>query len=554
MSNTAILTVGGQELAKMLAAGAALLSANMDIVNDLNVFPIPDGDTGTNMKMTLDGGARAASRGGESISAVADAVADGMLYAARGNSGVILSQFFAGIARGLAGCERASAADLARALAEGVQSAYRSVRVPTEGTMLTVIREAADEAAGDTVDSYLSSYIAAMHRSLDRTPELLPVLREAGVVDSGGAGLIYIFEGMLRALGGEVIEAVATAAPAAPEMDFDAFGTDTAMELGYCTELLLRLQTAKCDPETFSVEPLVAYLEGIGNSIVATKSGTVVKIHVHTLTPGAVLDYAQRFGEFLTVKIENMQLQHSNTTVENRYEAAHTDRAESAPQELKRNAFITVATGEGLTEAFRSIGADYVISGGQTMNPSAEDFLSAVGALYAENIFILPNNSNILLTAEQAAALVQGTRMIVVPTRTIAEGYAALSMLDDPDGDPDEILAGLTEVAAAVATGEVTTAVRDCELSGVRAHKGDHIGIAGKQLLSADPDRLTATERLLDRMDMTDKAVLLVIFGQGVPEEELEALRLYARKTYPELEWYALDGGQDVYSYILALE
>lgn len=551
MSKLPEVILDGVAFAAMLSAGAANLAKNADIVNDLNVFPIPDGDTGTNMRMTLEGGVRAAARGGETLGKVADAAADGMLFSARGNSGVILSQFFGGLAEGLRGHDTADVPTMAKALAAGVRHAYGAVREPVEGTMLTVMREAAEEADGDDLVEYFTHYIEAMHRSLDHTPELLPVLKEAGVIDSGGAGLIYIFEGMARALAGEEIElSLPTASPeeAAAPLDFDGFDENTEMRLGYCTEFLLRLQNAKVNPETFDVSLLTDFLDTIGDSIVATKSGSIVKVHVHTLTPGVVLGKAQEFGEFLTLKIENMELQHSNTTIENRYPTA-----EEKPREHKKYAFVTVATGEGLSECFTAFGADVVITGGQTMNPSAEDFLNAFATLDAENIFVLPNNSNILMTAEQAAGLYKDARVLVANVRTLAEAYMAFAMLDPEVETAEELLEAMNAAASSVTTGEVTTAVRDCELSGIAVHKNDYIGFSGKTMLAASPDRETTVKTLIDRMDKTDKEVLIVIFGASTPESEVADLRRYVANTYPSLEWYEVEGGQEVYDYILSL-
>ena len=544
----AVKQLDGRLYREMLAGGAAHLGANAAIVNDLNVFPIPDGDTGDNMRMTMDGGVSVACDTAH-LGDMAGAVAQGMLLGARGNSGVILSQFFGGIAEGLRGAEQADTVCLAAAFEQGVRRAYEAVIRPTEGTMLTVMREAtAAAAAAEAVDieSFFVAFIEEAKRSLDRTPDLLPVLKEAGVIDSGGAGLIYIVQGMYRVLCGEPVETVAATASTARAVDTSSFTADSVMEFGYCTECLLQLQNSKVDAENFDVSVIVELLQSLGDSIVAVKAGTVVKIHVHTFTPGRVLEFCQQFGEFLTLKVENMCIQHNESTTQNRY-------SEQMP-EHKEFAVVAVASGDGLADAFVQFGADAIVHGGQTMNPSAEEFVEAFGKVDADHIIVMPNNGNIILAARQAASLYEGADVRVLETHTMAEGYVAFTMLDFSSGDIDTILEELQTAVADVDTGFVTYAVRDTSLNGVQVHKDDFIGFSGKTMLCSAPDRVAAACGLLDRMDFTDKQVIIAICGKDASPEELAAVRDYAARQFENLEWYELDGKQEVYSFIFAVE
>lgn len=543
----AVVQLDGHLYRDMLAGGAACLGANAQIVNDLNVFPIPDGDTGDNMRMTMEGGLSAPDS--RVLDDVAGAAAQGMLLGARGNSGVILSQFFGGIAEGLRGVEQADAACLGAAFEMGVRRAYEAVIQPTEGTILTVAREATEAAVAshaDDIEAFFEAFIDEMERSLERTPELLPVLKEAGVIDSGGAGLVYIMQGMYRVLRGETVDIAGYTPPSAHTPHTASFTADSVMEFGYCTECLLQLQNSKVDAEAFDVSVIVGFLENIGDSIVAVKAGTVVKIHVHTFTPGRVLEFCQQFGEFLTLKVENMCIQHNETTIENRYS--------EQPREHKAFAVVAVASGEGLIEAFEQFGADAIVHGGQTMNPSAEDFIDAFKTLDADHIIVLPNNSNIILAATQAASLYTETDVRVLETRTMAEGYVAFTMLDFSSGDIEQILDELRQAVADVDTGLVTYAVRDTALDGVEVRKGDFIGFAGKTMLCATSDRVSAACALLERMDLSDKQVIIAICGKDTSEQELAAVRDYAAVHFADMEWYELDGKQEVYSFIFAVE
>ncbi len=536
---------------RLVAGGAANLGINARVVNDLNVFPIPDGDTGDNMRMTIDGGVRSLTqKPTANLFEASRILARGMLMSARGNSGVILSQFFAGIADGFSGVETADVTAVGHALRMGVKSAYASVVTPTEGTILTVMREAVEYACEritpeSTLESFNTDALAEMERSLQRTPELLAVLKEAGVIDSGGAGLFYIADGVNRTLNGEMpVESAVPAAPSAPDApDLSLFDENSSMLFGYCTEFLLRLTHAKTDIDAFSLEELIAYLETVGDSIVAVRNGTVVKIHVHTMTPETVLAHCHAFGEFLTIKIENMTLQHHEMKVDNRFD--------SKPR--KPFGLVTVASGPGIRETFSDLGADVVIDGGQGKNPSTEDFLSAFEKVGAETIFVLPNNGNIVMAAKQAASLCETARVIVVESKNIGEGYAALTMLSYDSGDADEIAATLKEAMEGVVTGMVTAAVRETTVDGVAIKADDYIGFTDKHMLVSEPTALAALEALTEKLNIDSREYVIAVYGADVPEADKAVFRNYMKSGHRRTELCEIDGGQEIYHYLLIL-
>lgn len=546
-------TLNGETFQTLVCGGTANLQANASIVNDLNVFPIPDGDTGENMSLTMNGGIRRLQEyGGNDLSEAADRFANGMLLSARGNSGVILSQLFAGLSAGLKGKQEATVSEFGEAMREGVRYAYRAVATPTEGTVLTVAREACEFAVSritenSTFSGFGADYMKELQASLKRTPDLLPVLKEAGVVDSGGAGLYYITDGMLRTAKGESIQQAGTAMSMTTPTETASFDENSTMEFGYCTEFLLQLLRSKCDPEAFDLNQLIDYLNSIGDSVVAFRTGTVVKVHVHTMSPGEVLNYGQKYGEFLTLKIENMTLQHHETVIQNRFEPNRN-------QERKAFALVTVATGEGIQKTFRDFGADYIISGGQSSNPSTEDFLAAFDAVNADVIFVLPNNGNILLTAKQAAELYPDSDVRIAESKTIGEGYAALTMLSYDSNDPDEILNTLNEAMQGVVTGEITEAVRDANLNGIEIREHDYIGFTQKTMLAASSSRTETALQLLERLNAEQHEALIILYGNRFPEEETDLLRGKISERFPRTECYEIDGGQDVYDLILILE
>ena len=533
--------------AAMLRQGAVALGKEKNIVNDLNVFPIPDGDTGDNMHMTLKAGCAALKDNLGTLSEISAAASSGMLLGARGNSGVILSRIFAGLAKGLQGVIVADTKAFANAMASAVAEAYKAVPVPVEGTIITVLREGAAGAdASVDLNHYFETLLSAMQISLDHTPELLPVLKDAGVVDSGGAGLLCIFQGMNDALCGRISEEELAPAstPTTPVVELDKFDENSTLEFGYCTEFLLRLMRSKIDLETFDEKVIIDYLNQIGESVVAFREGSIVKVHVHTFTPGVILNEMQKYGEFLTIKIENMSLQHHQSVNQN-------NASFKKPQQPY--GIVAVASGEGLINAFRELGTDEVIAGGQTMNPSTQDFLDAFSRINAQHILVFPNNSNIKMAADQAAELYDKADIRVMPSTTIGEGYYGVGSVDRSLNDIEEVVESVNEIMQSVSTGMVSTAIRDAEGDGVTVHTGNFVGYCGKKILSASDNRLEAAKALCERLDAASRDVLLVFFGQDVPEEEAEKLVAELTATYKNLEIMLNNGTQPVYDYIFVL-
>ena len=530
------------------------MKAKREAINDLNVFPIPDGDTGDNMYMTLEAGITSASDG--SIADVAEALSKGMLLGARGNSGVILSRIFAGIAEGLKGLENASVDEFGTAMARGVDSSYKAVGTPVEGTMLTVFREgvaSASDCSAQDLEDWLDAMVREMQTSLKRTPDLLPVLKEAGVVDSGGAGLLCIAEGMKDALAGEAVSPDMDESPSQPHshnINLDDFGPDTPLTFGYCTEFLLRLQTAKVgDVDSFDDSVIKQYLEGAGDSLVYFRDSSIVKVHVHTKTPGDVLSHVQRWGEFLTVKIENMTLQHSEVKIQDRF----SDRDDDILSRRTRYAVVAVASGKGLCDTFREAGVDRIVEGGQTMNPSAADFIEAFRSIDAEHIFVFPNNSNIILAARQAAEMYRDADVIVLPSKDIGSGYVAAASLDRDCPDPAQVVQDLTTVMEGVTTGMVSKAIRDTAQDGLDVHKGDWVGFEHKRMVACSKDRTGAALATAEKLYAGEHDVAIVFYGADVLAEEAAALHSELEKAYPRTEIMLTDGGQGVYDYIIVL-
>lgn len=528
---------------QLICAGAANLQRHEEEINDLNVFPIPDGDTGSNMLMTIMGGVHEVES--QDLGEVAKEVANGMLLSARGNSGVILSQFFDGIAVGFSGVESAETEDMFTAFDKGVKSAYEAVEVPTEGTILTVMKEATEYACkkkATTPIQFIQNFLAEARRSLERTPELLKVLKEAGVVDSGGAGLVYIVEGMEKALSGESLDLETATQTAGSEPDYNLFTADDELTFGYCTEVLLRLQRKKTEIAEFSTQTFSSALSTLGDSVVCVQNDTIVKIHVHTKTPSTVLEFCQRYGEFLKVKIENMSLQH-NGVVEKKGEE------KSAPQ--KEYGVIAVAMGEGIKEAFLGVGADVVIDGGQTCNPATEEFLSAFEKVNAKTIFVFPNNSNVILTAKQSAKLYEKANVIVMESKDVGQGYAGLSMLDTTLPTVEEMVEIMSAQMEITKTAEVSQAIKDSTMSAFTIQTGDYMGFSGKEILAVEKDKISAVYQTLNGMKIGEYAVCIVVVGEDGTEEEQGKIESYMQKHYPETELYFIEGKQKVYSYIL---
>lgn len=568
-----ISEIDGALLARMVREGTARLRKHAQEVNDLNVFPIPDGDTGSNMLQTASGGADSiTSTESGSIGKLSRRISDGMLLSARGNSGVILSQIFEGMARALDGAETADAELIIRAMQSGTRTAYDAVMQPTEGTMLTVMRCATDYVAGKAPSlpvELLRDFISEAKRTLERTPDMLPVLKRAGVVDSGGAGLIYIAEGMLDALLSDssseeyVDTSWQDAAPSAAEPDLDSFDENSKLEYGYCTELLLRLQRSKTDPETLRVESLTEWLSGIGDSVVAFKTGSIVKLHIHTKTPDRVLAFCQRYGEFLKVKIENMSLQHNSSMLgigENTdyndndaesapsADAADTKATEATPK--KQFGIVVVASGEGVKQLFSERGADIVIDGGQSMNPSTRDFIDAFRKVSAQTVFVLPNNGNIILAAKQAAELYTDADIRVIECTTVGEGYAAISMFSDESGDADTIESELRDALGGVVTAGISRSIRD---SG-EVKAGEYIGFVGKDIIADSDSRLDAARKTADKLGLGGYDVCIILRSADASAEEASELESYINSHYPNTEVYLLYGGQPIYDYIIILE
>lgn len=546
-------SVDGKLFSTLVAAGVAGLTENAKTVNDLNVFPIPDGDTGDNMLHTISGGLeRLKTEEENDVGKRSSALADGMLLNARGNSGVILSQLFAGLAKGLKGVATADVKLFAEAFCEGVKTAYLSVVQPVEGTILTVARESFEYAAKKVdkktdLAKYFDDVLKEMKNSLENTPNLLAVLKEAGVIDSGGAGLYYIVEGMKRALAGEEIALDTHSGSAAGKnIDFSLFTEDSVMKFGYCTEFLLRLQKSKVDVDSFDEKTVIDYLSTIGDSIVCFKTGSIIKAHVHTLEPYKALEFCHQFGEFLTVKIENMTLQH-NETVKSELAFTKVEKAR------KKFGVVTVATGEGIIEMFKEFGADVVIDGGQGKNPSAEVFINAFDEVNADDIFVLPNNGNIIMTANQAGQMYEKSNIHVIETKNIGDCYSALSMLDYSCDDAEQIAENLKNDTESVTTGMITKAIRDANLNGVEIKNGNYIGFTDKTMYSSAPTAPETFRILCERLGIAEKNFLIVIYGATASEEDKQKVREYAQ-SLNNIEFYEIEGGQEVYDFILIIE
>lgn len=552
--------LNGEQFKELVRYGAKNLRANYQEVDELNVFPVPDGDTGTNMSRTIEGGVHAIENSQEkSIGKLGKDLSKGMLMSARGNSGVILSQIFRGICKGLADKDEVNAVELGEAYKTGVKQAYGAVVTPVEGTILTVFREATEAACKavdekSTINEFFEAHLKQAAVTLKKTKDLLPVLKEADVIDSGGCGYVYIVKGIVKYLDGEKIEAELTQPEETKEgapVDFSAFSSDDVLQFGYCTEFIMRLQNSKVDVESFDVQKVIDDLNEDdikGDSIVALKDDDVVKVHVHTKEPGIVLHKMRKYGEFLTIKIENMALQHNETMSE--------EEAESKKQkEHKKYAIVAVAQGEGVCNQFKEFGVDVIVSGNQTMNPSTEDFIKAFKSLDAENIIVFPNNKNIVMAAEQAAKLYKGANVVVIRCVSIPQCFSALTMLDFTSDDLTIIVGNFNEAIRHVVSAEITTAIRSTKVQGVIIHKGDHIGIVDGKMTISSPFKNRIVADLLRKVpNIKDKEVITLIYGADVTEEEKVKNMEAIQRAFPYLEVGALDGGQAVYKYLIAID
>lgn len=545
-----ITVLDGKTLRNMLIGGAEFIKTNSDTINDLNVFPVPDGDTGTNMTKTIEGGiSHVINDGSVTVSGTMDGFAQGLLLGARGNSGVILSQIFAGIKDGFAGLDTVNATELAKAYKSGIAKSYAAVTNPTEGTILTVFRESTEYAAkniksSSSIEDFYRLHIEEAKRSLARTKEILPVLAEADVVDSGGAGYLSIAMGMYSALTGEYNADSYSFSDAAPSatLELDRFTRDSELKYGYCTEFLLRLTTAKCDPDAFDPETLIAELTSIGGeSIVAYKETDIVKVHVHTMVPGSVLGIAQKYGEFLTLKIENMEL-------------GHSEPEKTKPKKRKKFATVAVASGDGICALFTAMGADCIVSGGQTDNPSTEEFIAAFDKVNAESVIVMPNNKNVFLAANQAAELYKDSRIYIVPTRSLMEGYGALSVITPGVSNVESLVESATRAAKGVVGSEVTRAVRDVTLGDKEIKKGDYISITGGEISSVGQTRNEALLSMFDTLDMDDYEIITLFVGAEVDDDARVEISEIIEEKYPDCELIVHIGGQELYDYFVAIE
>lgn len=539
--------ISGKLFKDMLASGMNNLANHSAEVDSLNVFPVPDGDTGTNMSLTFSSGVNDAIKVEEDhIGKVSKVLSRGLLMGARGNSGVITSQIFRGFFQSVEHLEDMDALQLAQALVNGSRVAYRAVMRPVEGTILTVVREAADYTYAYTVTEEITDCIKVMEKmvleaneSLLRTPELLPVLAEVGVVDSGGKGLCVILEGFLSAMKGEVI------APSNDVSTYDNAQTKVEggeEEFGFCTEFILHLTPTGV--KHFSEEDFKNELATIGNSIVCVQDDDLVKVHVHTLEPQTAIKMGKRRGRFMKLKIENMQEQHDNIL--------EKEQEEEVVAEHKKYAIITVAPGKGIDAMFKELRADIVVGGGQTMNPSTEDFVSAIGKVNADHIIILPNNSNIVLAANQACQVCEDKDIHVLPTKTIPQGLSACIMFN-PEVDIEDNLSEMQEAIDHVKSGEVTYAIKDTTYEGLEIKKDEYMGIFGKAIVVSDPDMMNSTKALLDKMLDEDSELVTLIYGDTATLEQAEEIAEYIEDT-SDAEVEIHEGNQPVYSFIIGVE
>ena len=548
--------IDGKLFKEMVVTGAIVLHNNHPEIDALNVFPVPDGDTGTNMSLTFSAGASEIEKlDSTDIYEVAKKLSKGLLMGARGNSGVILSQIFRGVSMAFEGKKEVNAVELAQAFKNGAKVAYKAVMRPVEGTILTVIREASDAVVqyaqeGMEIEDVFSYFVKEAEESLERTHELLPVLKEVGVVDSGGAGLLLVFTGFMAALAGEEIERVEIKNDSTKEALVDV-ESDGEEGYGYCTEFIFRLDPGKI--KAFKEESLRNELERLpGNSIVVVQDEDIVKVHVHTLKPGNALNAAQRYGEFIKLKIENMQEQHNSIL-----EANATPAAKATPivpkQEEKEVAIISVAAGDGIKDMFLELHCDYVVSGGQTMNPSAEDIVQAIRDVHAKHVIILPNNSNIVMTAQQAAIILEDEVDVqVIPTKTIPQGLSACIMYN-PEVSLEENLDEMNDAIASVKTGQVTFAIKDTNIDGVDIKANQYMALCEKEITACVPSKVEALKETLKGLVDDDSEIITLIYGEDVSDEEVEEIEAYVEDTY-EAELECVNGKQPVYSFIVGVE
>ncbi len=558
----ALATIDAKMLAKMFLAGAKNLESKKEWINELNVFPVPDGDTGTNMTMTIMSAAKEVAALGESadMESLCKAISSGSLRGARGNSGVILSQLFRGFTKGIREEKEIDIPVLASAMERAVETAYKAVMKPKEGTILTVAkgaaekaRELADDGASD-LNAFIGQVIEHAKYVLSQTPEMLPVLKQAGVVDSGGQGLVEVLSGAYDAFQGKEIDySIADATPSVGAVKIDA-QTEADIKFGYCTEFIIMLN------KTFNIKhemDFKAFLESIGDSIVCVADDDVVKVHVHTNDPGLAIQKALKYGALSNMKIDNMRLEHQ----EKLFKAAEKEAAQEAVQasaaepvmEHKEVGFVAVSIGEGMNEIFKGLGVDYLIEGGQTMNPSTADMLDAIEKVNADTIFILPNNKNIILAANQAAALVKDKKIIVLPTKTVPQGITAvINYVPDISAEDNE--AAMVEEIGRVRTGQVTYAVRDTQIDDKEIKQGDYMGIGDKGILAVGTDMDAITLEMVDGMMDDSLELISIYYGADVEEADAESIREAVAEKYPDCDVELQYGGQPIYYYVISAE
>ncbi|MGP9074305.1 DAK2 domain-containing protein [Geobacillus thermodenitrificans subsp. calidus] len=552
-------TLDGRRFADMVQQGAAHLANNAKAVDALNVFPVPDGDTGTNMNLSMTSGAKEVKANvSDHIGNVAAALAKGLLMGARGNSGVILSQLFRGFAKAVEGKQQVNAFEFAAALQAGVDTAYKAVMKPVEGTILTVAKEAARQAIDVAkkerdVVAVMEAALAKAKAALQRTPELLPVLKEVGVVDSGGQGLVYVYEGFLAALKGETITTTRTEVSMddlvkmAHHQNAQSHIHTDEIEFGYCTEFMVRFEEDKLARHPFSEETFRRELSRFGDSLLVVADDELVKVHIHSETPGEVLTYGQRYGSLINIKIENMREQHANIVGK---EAEAPSRADV--EEVKPYGIVTVAMGAGVAELFRSIGAHAVIEGGQTMNPSTEEIADAIRSANAETVFVLPNNKNVVMAAKQAAELSE-RRVIVIPSKTVPQGMAAL-LAFNPAQSAEQNEQSMTAALSRVKTGQVTVSVRDTTIEGIEIQKGDYMGLADDRIIVADKDKIAVTKQLLDALIDEESEIVTILYGEDATEVEVETIVAYLETEHDEVEVEIHNGQQPLYPFVISVE
>ncbi|MDD6352765.1 MAG: DAK2 domain-containing protein [Lachnospiraceae bacterium] len=563
-----ITSINSKLLARMFLAGAKNLDSKKDWINELNVFPVPDGDTGTNMTMTIMSAAKEVSSLTEpTMAELAKAISSGSLRGARGNSGVILSQLFRGFCKVIKEYDEIDVTILCEACQKAVETAYKAVMKPKEGTILTVAKGAAEKAlelSDETEDvvTFVEEVIKQAEYVLDQTPEMLPVLKQAGVVDSGGQGLVQVLKGAYDALIGKEIDYTIEGAPTGAAPAKISAETEAEIKFGYCTEFIIVLNAPMSDNEEHAYK---AFLESIGDSIVVVADDEIVKTHVHTNDPGLALQKALTFGSLSKIKIDNMREEHQEKLIKDSQKLAAQQKAEEESYEAaqadektnnmpaKEMGFVSVSIGEGMNEVFRGLGVDYLIEGGQTMNPSTEDMLNAIEHVNAKTVFILPNNKNIIMAANQAVDLVEDKQIIVIPTKTIPQGITALVNYI-PDHSVEENKEQMMAEIENVKTGQVTYAVRDTEIDGKTIKQNDFMGIGDKSILSVGTDLRATTLEMVDAMVDEDSAIVSIYFGSDSDEDSANELAAAIEEKYPDVEVEVNDGGQPIYYYVISVE